>query len=69
MSQQLIPLNRPLEARAAGIPVDSENQLRWLERTADEKGLRDAFIRIGRRVFLDADKFHQLVRANSRSAA
>jgi hypothetical protein len=52
----LIPLNRPAEAKAAGIPVEAENQLRWLERTADDKGLRAAFVRIGRRVFLDPAK-------------
>jgi hypothetical protein len=60
--QQLIPLNRPAEAKAAGIPVETENQLRWLERTADDKGLRAAFVRIGRRVFLDPAKFHELAR-------
>jgi len=58
----LIPLTRPAEAKAAGVPVDSEDQLRWLARTADEKGLREAFVRIGRRVFLDPAKFHELVR-------
>jgi len=59
---QLIPLNRPTEAKAAGIPVETENQLRWLERTADDKGLRQAFVRIGRRVFIDPAKFHELAR-------
>jgi hypothetical protein len=39
-----------------------ENQLRWLERTADDKGLREAFVRIGRRVFLHPAKFHELAR-------
>lgn len=58
----LIPLNRPAEAKAPGIPVETESQLRWLERTADDKGLRGAFVRIARRVFLDPVKFHELVR-------
>ena len=59
----LIPLNRPAEAKAAGIPVETENQLRWLERTAaGDKGLRAAFVRIGRRVFIDPAKFHELAR-------
>jgi len=61
-AQQLIPLTRPAEAKAAGVPVDTEHQLRWMERTADEKGLREAFVRIGKRVFLDPAKFHELVR-------
>lgn len=65
---QLIALNRPAEAKAAGIPVETEHQLRWLERTADEKGLSSAFVRIGRRVFLDAPKFHELVRKQSAAA-
>jgi hypothetical protein len=62
MHPQLIPLNRPAEAKAAGIAVETEDQLRWLERTADEKGLRAAFVRIGRRVFVDPARFHELVR-------
>jgi hypothetical protein len=60
--ESLIPLNRPAEAKAAGIPVETENQLRWLERTADDKGLREAFVRIGRRISLDLAKFHELAR-------
>ncbi len=59
---QLIALNRPAEAKAAGIPVDSEDQLRWLARTAPEKGLGKAFVRIGRRIFIDPAKFHELAR-------
>jgi hypothetical protein len=62
MQAQLIPLNKPAEAKAAGIPVETEDQLRWLQRTAEEKGLTSAFIRIGRRVYLDPVKFHELVR-------
>jgi len=61
-AQQLIPLTRPTEAKAAGVPVETEQQLRWLVRTAEEKGLSEAFVRIGRRVFLDPAKFHELVR-------
>lgn len=59
---QLIPVNRPAEAKAAGIPVQTEHQLRWLVRTSHEKGLDAAFVRIGRRVYVDPVKFHQLVR-------
>lgn len=62
---QLIPLNKPAEAKAAGIPVETEDQLRWMERTAEEKGLAEAFVRIGRRVFVDPAKFHELVRQRS----
>jgi hypothetical protein len=59
---QLIPLNKPAELKAAGIPFETAHQARWAERTADEKGLRDAFVRIGRRVFVDPAKFHELAR-------
>ena len=69
MQAQLIPVNRPAEAKAAGIPVDTEDQLRWLERTADEKGLRPAFVRIGRRVYIDPARFHELVRQQSSSVS
>lgn len=62
MSAQLIPLTRPAEAKAAGIPVETEHQLRWLERTADEKGLRGAFVSIGRRKYIDPQRFHELAR-------
>lgn len=62
MEQSLIALTDVAGARNAGIPVTSTHQLRWLERTADEKGLRGAFVRVGRRVFLDPVRFHELVR-------
>lgn len=66
--QRLIPLTRPDLAQAEGIPCETEDQLRWLERTADEKGLRSAFVRIGRRVYVDPARFHELARAGKRSA-
>lgn len=65
MSQSLVALTDLAGAKTAGIPVTSTHQLRWLERTADEKGLRAAFIRIGRRVFIDPAKFHELARKQS----
>jgi hypothetical protein len=65
VTQQLIPLTKPAEAKAAGVPVETADQLRWLERTADEKGLRSAFIRIGRRVYLDPARFHELARQHA----
>lgn len=65
MSQSLIALTDVPGAQREGIPVKSTHQLRWLERTADEKGLRPAFVRVGRRVFIDPAKFHELVREKS----
>lgn len=69
MDSRLIALNRPAEAKAAGVPVETEHQLRWMERTADEKGLRGCFVRIGRRVFLDPERFHELARRTRASTA
>jgi hypothetical protein len=59
----LISLNDVQSARAAGLTfVRSAHQLRWLLRTAPEKGLARAFVRLGRRVFLDPAAFHELSR-------
>lgn len=62
MNPQLIPLNRPEQLVAAGLPFDTEHKARWAERQAVQTGLSDAFIRIGRRVYLDPVKFHELAR-------
>lgn len=61
MSSQLIPINDSAKMQEAGIPFN-EHQARWALRQAHQNGLGDAFIRIGRRVFLDPAKFHELVR-------
>lgn len=69
VSKELIPLNRPDLLQAAGIPYVTEHQARWASRCSSQYGLSDAFVRIGRRVFIDADRFHELVRsASSRSS-
>ena len=65
---QLIPINEISALKAAGLPFITEHQVRWTERTADDKGLRSAFVRIGRRVFVDPEKFHELARKQSASA-
>lgn len=59
---QLIPITRPDLMQAAGIPFHSEHSARWAERTAADKGFAAAFIRIGRRVYIDPARFHELVR-------
>lgn len=60
--QQLIPLTRPDELKAAGVPFATTDSARWAFRMRNENGLSDAFIRLGRRVYLDPEKFHSLVR-------
>jgi hypothetical protein len=64
---QLIPINKADRFAAAGIPFDTEDQARWAERQAraNQNGLRGAFVRIGRRVYIDVPKFHELVRQGS----
>jgi hypothetical protein len=63
--QQLIPLTKPDEMRAAGLPFESTDSARWCHRHAQERGLTDAFVRIGRRVYVDPQRFHDLVRNNA----
>lgn len=60
--QQLIALTRPDELKAAGIPFETTDAARWAFRRRHETGLAAAFVRIGRRVYLDPAKFHELVR-------
>lgn len=62
MSAQLIPLNDTKRLKEAGLPFETEHQARWAERRSHANGTADAFIRIGRRVYLDPDRFHTLVR-------
>lgn len=68
MSPQLIPLNRPEQMQAAGIPFETEHQARWAMRQSDQNGLTGAFVRIGRRVFVDPKVFHELARKQSSNA-
>jgi hypothetical protein len=65
--QPLIPLTRPAELKAEGIPFETEESARWAYRRRHENGLADAFVNIGRRVFIDAVKFHELVRQSHTS--
>ncbi len=63
MHQQLIPLTRPDRMQAAGLPFETAHQARWACRKSCENGTNAAFVRIGRRVYIDPEKFHELVRA------
>jgi len=59
---QLIPLTDPAGMKAAGLPFHTTDSARWCHRHADERGLSEAFVRLGKRVYVDPDKFHELVR-------
>jgi hypothetical protein len=63
MQSQLIRINDLEGLKAAGLPFKSVNAARWCQRTAREKGLADAFVRIGKAVHVDPAKFHELARA------
>jgi len=63
--QQLIPLTRPAELKAAGVPFETTDQARWAHRCRRQNGLAEAFVTIGRRVFLDPKKFHELARQHA----
>jgi hypothetical protein len=64
--QQLIPLTEfDKTPRADGLPFESTDSARWCHRHAHERGLSKAFVRIGRRVYIDPAKFHELARARA----
>ena len=62
MSADLIALNAVEKYEQKGLPWKSEDAARWTYRKREEYGLSGAFIRIGRRVFIDPVKFHELAR-------
>lgn len=47
---------------AAGLPFQSEHAARWAFRQRHENGLAGGFVRIGRRIFIDVEKLHELAR-------
>jgi len=60
--QQLIPLTDAEKMQAAGLPFTTTDSARWCHRQAAERGLAKAFVRIGRRIYVDPELFHELVR-------
>jgi hypothetical protein len=68
MTPMLIPLTDPESLRAAGIVYPSTvHAWRWLYRHRHERGLDDAFRRVGRRILLDAVRYVELVRGAGQS--
>lgn len=61
---QLVPLTKPDQLVAVGTPFDTTHKARWAERMSrdNQNGLKGAFVRIGKNVFLDVGRFHELVR-------
>lgn len=64
MNPQLIPFTEPQKFEAAGLPFRTEHQIRWAERQSQFNGLAKAFVKIGRRKYIDVPKFHELVQKN-----
>lgn len=62
---QLIPLTRPDKLQAAGLPFETTDAARWAYRRSRETGLSDAFVRLGRRVYVDPERFHALIRGSN----
>ena len=59
-----IPMTDLETLRAAGICYPTTlNGWRWLFRHRHERGLEDAFRRIGRRIVVDPERYRELVRA------
>ena len=59
---KLIPLTQPAALQAEGCPFKTENAARWAFRQRHENGLSGAFVRIGKSIYLDVGRFHELVR-------
>jgi hypothetical protein len=59
---KLIPLTDPEAMKSAGLPFPSTDSARWCFRHRVERGLDAAFIRVGSRIYVDPDKFHELIR-------
>jgi len=67
MTPVLIPLTDLEGLRAAGIVYPKTvHAWRWLFRHRHERGLADAFPRIGDRILVDVARFVELVRGGTR---
>lgn len=63
MKKQLIALQDIAAIKASGLPFETVHQLYWVFRQRKENGFAEAFIKIGRRTYLDPVKFHELSRS------
>jgi len=63
MARKLIRITDTEALHAEGIKFPSTGALRWFESKAEENGFADAFVRVGRRVFVDPDRYHDIARA------
>lgn len=68
MQQHIIPLTDEGLLAQHGIH-NTTDSLRWQYRRRQEYGLEEAFIRLGTRIYLDPDRYHELVRKPDQAAA
>ncbi len=54
--QQIVDASRPVGIDT--VPAITEGSLRWLIFNAEENGLNQALVRVGRRVLIDVDAFN-----------
>lgn len=64
MASQLVPISNPAELKQAGLPWETIYQAQWAFRKRNENGLAGAFVRIGRRVYVDPQKALELASRN-----
>ena len=65
---RLIPITDPEMMKAAGLPLRSTDAARWCFRHRVERGVADAFVRVGNRIYIDPDEFHRAIRAANAGA-
>jgi len=64
-NMRLIYLTDVEKFAEAGLPWQSVHAARWDYRHRFERGTADAYVQIGRRVAVDPDAYHRLVRGRS----
>lgn len=63
MQQQIIPISKPDKLVEAGFACwDTLGKVQWAFRRRHENGLVGAFVRIGRSVYVDTQKAHEILR-------
>lgn len=66
MTPTLVPITDLKNLRAAGVVYPSTVEgFRWLFRKRYERGMEDAFRRVGRRILLDTERYLELIRTST----
>lgn len=62
LQQQLIGLTDVAGLQAAGLPFKSVYAARWDYRNRDERGTQRAYVKVGRRIYIDPERYHKAIR-------